>query len=79
MPKKNEIKNTPHTKQHTTTTELQSKSVTELQELAKSLKATEISGLRKQDLIKVILEKEVQKKGNILATGVLEVLPDGYG
>ena len=51
----------------------------ELQELAKSLDATEISGLRKQELIKIIFEKQVEKNGNILATGVLEVLPDGYG
>ena len=64
---------------HTSTSELQSKTVKELQELAKSLDADEISGLRKQELIKVIFEKQVEKKGNILATGVLEVLPDGYG
>ncbi len=64
---------------HTSTSELHSKTVKELQELAKSLDATEISGLRKQELIKIIFEKQVEKKGNILATGVLEVLPDGYG
>ena len=64
---------------HTSTGELQSKTVKELQELAKDLGAEEISGLRKQDLIKVIFEKQVEKKGNILASGVLEVLPDGYG
>ena len=64
---------------HTSTGELQSKTVKELQELAKGLGAEEISGLRKQDLIKVIFEKQVEKKGNILASGVLEVLPDGYG
>ena len=64
---------------HTSTSELQSKTVKDLQELAKSLNAEDISGLRKQDLIKVIFEKQVEKKGNILASGVLEVLPDGYG
>ena len=64
---------------HTSTSELHSKTVKELQELAKSLDATEISGLRKQELIKIIFEKQVEKNGNILATGVLEVLPDGYG
>ena len=64
---------------HTSTSELHSKTVKELQELAKSLDATDISGLRKQELIKIIFEKQVEKKGNILATGVLEVLPDGYG
>ena len=78
MPQKH-TKNTNAPKAHTSTSELQSKTVKELQELAKSLDADEISGLRKQDLIKVIFEKQVEKKGNILATGVLEVLPDGYG
>ena len=34
---------------HTSTSELQSKTVKELQELAKSLDADEISGLRKQE------------------------------
>ena len=61
---------------HTSTSELQSKTVKDLQELAKSLNAEDISGLRKQDLIKVIFEKQVEKKGNIIATGVLEVLPE---
>ena len=68
-----------HSQKHLSTSELQTLTVKGLQELAKSLDADEISGLRKQDLIKVILEQQVQKKGNILATGVLEVLPDGYG
>jgi len=61
------------------TSELQALTVKELQQFAKNLKASEISGLRKQDLIKIILEKQAEKKGNIFATGVLEVLPDGYG
>mgnify|MGYP001445657118 CR=1 FL=1 len=60
-------KNKVTTQPHTSTSELQSKTVKDLQELAKSLDADEISGLRKQDLIKVIFEKQVEKKGNILA------------
>jgi transcription termination factor Rho len=35
--------------------------------------------MRKQDLIKEILGIQAKKKGNIFASGVLEVLPDGYG
>ncbi len=61
------------------TSELQALTVKELQQFAKNLKATEVSGLRKQDLIKLILEKQAEKKGNIFASGILEVLPDGYG
>ena len=61
------------------TSELQSLTVKELQQFAKNLNAEDISGLRKQDLIKLILVKQAEKKGNIFASGILEVLPDGYG
>ena len=61
------------------TSQLQSLTVKELQKLANDLEMSEISGMIKQDLIKGILEKQAEKKGNIYATGVLEVLPDGYG
>ena len=59
MAKKNIARNHSD-KIHTSTSELQSKTVKELQELAKSLNAEDISGLRKQDLIKVIFEKQVK-------------------
>ena len=61
------------------TGQLQSLTVKDLHKLAKDLKMSEISGMIKQDLIKGILEKQAEKTGNIYATGVLEVLPDGYG
>mgnify|MGYP003303898044 CR=1 FL=1 len=53
--------------------------VKELHDLAKKLKIKEISGVRKQDLIKLILEAEAKKQGKIEGDGVLEVMPDGYG
>ena len=61
------------------TSELVRLTVKELQELAKKLKIEEISGVRKQDLIKLILESEAKKEGKIYTDGVLEVMPDGYG
>ena len=61
------------------TSELQVLTVKELQKFADDLGSSEFSGLRKQDLIKEILEIQAKKKGNIFASGVLEVLPDGYG
>ena len=61
------------------TSELVRLTVKELQELAKKLKINEISGVRKQDLIKLILESEAKKEGKIYTDGVLEVMPDGYG
>jgi len=46
------------------TSELQALTVKELQQFAKNLKAEDLSGLRKQDLIKLILVKQAEKKGD---------------
>ena len=62
-----------------TTLKLQSKKVPEIQKIAKELGAKDISGMRKQDLIKHIYELQAKKKKKIHAEGVLEILPDGYG
>ena len=59
------------------TSELQGLTVKELQKFAGDLGSTDFSGLRKQDLIKEILGIQAKKRGNIFASGVLEVLPDG--
>ena len=61
------------------TSELQGLTVKGLQKFAGDLGSTDFSGMRKQDLIKEILGIQAKKKGNIFASGVLEVLPDGYG
>ena len=61
------------------TSELQALTVKELQKFADGLGSSEFSGMRKQDLIKEILGIQAKKKGNIFASGVLEILPDGYG
>ncbi len=59
--------------------DLQALKVKELQKLANDIGANEFSGMRKQELIKLILEIQAQSNGNIYSTGVLEILPDGYG
>jgi len=61
------------------TSELQGLTVKELQKFATNIGSTESSGLRKQELIKEIFEIQAKKKGNIFASGLLEILPDGYG
>ncbi len=61
------------------TSALQALTVKELNETAKKLGAKDFAGLKKQELIKLILEVQTKKKGNIVAKGVLEILPDGYG
>jgi transcription termination factor Rho len=59
--------------------ELKSKKINELYTLAKKLKISGYSDLRKQDLIYKIIESETEKDGMAFGKGVLDVLPDGYG
>ncbi|HSD63226.1 MAG TPA: transcription termination factor Rho [Ignavibacteriaceae bacterium] len=59
--------------------ELKSKKIVELNEIAKDLNITGYSDLRKQELIFRILEEQTAKDGLSFSRGVLEVLPDGYG
>ncbi len=59
--------------------ELKSKKIVELNEIAKELKISGFTDLRKQELIFKILEAQTAKDGLTFSKGVLEVLPDGYG
>jgi transcription termination factor Rho len=59
--------------------ELKAKTITELYSLAKEMKLEGLSGLKKQDLIFEILKGQTEQKGLIFASGVLEILSDGYG
>ncbi|MCB0721341.1 MAG: transcription termination factor Rho [Ignavibacteriae bacterium] len=62
--------------------ELKSKKVSELLAIAKELKVSDYSDLKKQELIYKIVEAQTKKDGKdgyAYAVGVLEVLPDGYG
>jgi len=59
--------------------ELQNLTVKQLQAKATELGISEYIGLKKQELIKLILDFKVEKEETVYATGVLEVLPDGYG
>ena len=59
--------------------ELKSKKIVELNEIAKNLQIPGYSDLRKQELIFKILEAQTSKDGLTFSKGVLEVLPDGYG
>jgi len=59
--------------------ELQSKTISELCEIAKELKIEGYSSLRKHELIFKILQAQTEQSGLIFAQGVLEILPDGFG
>jgi transcription termination factor Rho len=60
-------------------TELKSKKIAELNQIAKDMNILGYSDLRKQELIFKILEAQTEKDGLGFSKGVLEVLPDGYG
>jgi transcription termination factor Rho len=59
--------------------ELESKSVEELQDIAKGLDIPDIKGLRKQELTQKIMQQTPDEDGLIFGRGVLEILPDGWG
>ncbi|NQT34676.1 Rho termination factor N-terminal domain-containing protein, partial [bacterium] len=53
--------------------------IAELNKIARELKIEEYSGTPRQDLIFNILAKQSETSGLAFGSGVLEVLPDGYG
>lgn len=53
--------------------------ISELANLARDLNVGGASGLRRQDLIFAILQSQAEKNGVISGSGVLEILPDGFG
>lgn len=59
--------------------ELKAKTINSLYTLAKDMGLERVSGLKKQDLIFEILKGQTEQKGLIFASGVLEILSDGYG
>ncbi len=59
--------------------ELQRMSMAELIEAARRENLTEITGLKKQDLIFNILKERVKLNGLMYGEGTLEILPDGFG
>jgi transcription termination factor Rho len=59
--------------------ELKSKKIVDLYQIAKDLDLEGYSDLRKQELIFKILEAQTKKDGLTFSKGVLEVLQDGYG
>ncbi|MCH7990006.1 MAG: transcription termination factor Rho, partial [Planctomycetes bacterium] len=59
--------------------ELQRCTMKELLTLARKENLTEITGLKKQDLIFKILKERTKMNGLMFGEGTLEILPDGFG
>jgi transcription termination factor Rho len=60
-------------------TELETKTVTELRDIARDWDLSGYSALKKQDLIFRLLRAETERQGNIFSAGVLEIVDDGFG
>jgi len=61
-------------------TELKAMSIGQLTKMATAdFKIEGVSGMRKQDLIFAMLQAQAEQKKSIYGSGVLEILPDGFG
>ncbi len=59
--------------------ELETKSVSELQDIAKSMSVTGYTRLKKYDLVMRVLRAQTESQGLIFGGGTLEVVQDGIG
>jgi transcription termination factor Rho len=53
--------------------------VADLLKIADQFKLEGVSGMRKQELIGKLMEAQAKQNGIVKGTGVLEILPDGFG
>ncbi|MDR2849751.1 MAG: transcription termination factor Rho [Verrucomicrobiota bacterium] len=60
-------------------TDLQKKEVSELLELLPNLNPEDASSMRKHEIIFEIIRSYLRRGGTVITSGVLEILPDGYG
>jgi transcription termination factor Rho len=60
-------------------TELKEKTISDLVELAESMKLEHLARTRKQDIIFAILKAHAKSGEDIFGSGVLEILQDGFG
>ena len=59
--------------------ELETKSLNELQDLAKDLSIPNFRRFRKQELIMKILQAQTEQSGLMFRSGILEIMQEGYG
>lgn len=84
LQKTNRPKRTPYNKHRRiisgpTASDLEAKTLIELQEMAKEAGIAKVTNIRKANLITTILELKAKQNGLGFAQGVLETLNEGYG
>jgi transcription termination factor Rho len=62
-----------------TLADLETKSVDDLQDMAKELDISGYSRLKKQELAFRILQAQTEQQGNIFKRGILDIMEDGFG
>ena len=60
-------------------TDLQKKDVSELQALLPNANPEDLATMRKHEIIFEIIRSYLRRGGTVITSGVLEILPDGYG
>ena len=59
--------------------ELEHKKKEELLEIAKEKGVSDITGLKKQEIIRRLLQAHTEQEGYVFCSGILEIMSDGYG
>lgn len=59
--------------------ELETKTISELRDIARELELSGYTTLKKQDLVFRLLQAHTEQQGNIFSAGVLEIVEDGFG
>ncbi len=59
--------------------ELKEQKISDLTRMAKEYKIDGATGMRKQELMFALLQRQIEKNGLIYGEGTLEILPDGFG
>ncbi len=82
--KNNSNRNTSKTRSHkpvsgTSVEDLRAKPLDELVTIATELNIEHPNDLKRQDIIFEILKAQTEQGGYVLFTGILEIMPDGYG
>lgn len=60
-------------------TELETKTITELRDIARDWDLSGFTALKKQDLIFKLLQAGTERQGNIFSAGVLDIVDEGFG
>lgn len=63
----------------TTLSQLESRTRDELEVIAKEQGVTGYSALKKSELVLQILKSHAEQQGNVLVSGILDIMDDGYG